>query len=246
MRLLGIDIETSAATVSTWGIWNANIGINQIQVPTRVICFAARWEGQRRSMFFSEFEHGHEEMVRQAHALLDEADAVMGWNSKGFDIPHLNREFLLLGLKPPAPFQQIDLMLAVKKQFRFLSNKLDWVSQQVIGDRKVQHSGYSLWEACLRGDEKAWRLMAKYNRQDVDLLFTLYEQLKPWIPSHPNRALIDGVSDGCPACGGTHLQRRGWAFTKVSEYPRYQCQDCGKWSRGQAREIGSSRTEVAA
>lgn len=246
MKLLGIDIETTAAEVSTWGLWQQNVGINQIRVPTRMLCFAARWENQKRAVFYSEHEHGHEEMVRKAHELLDEADAVMGWNSKGFDVPHLNREFLLAGLKPPSPFQQIDLMLAVKKNFRFLSNKLDWISQQVIGDRKVQHQGYGLWEACLRGDEKAWRLMAKYNKQDVDLLFDLYKHLQPWIPSHPNRALIDGIVGGCPACGSKHLQSRGVARTKQSEFTRFQCQDCGKWGRATRREAGADIVEVAA
>jgi len=246
MKLLAIDIETSAAVVSTWGLFKQNIGINQISVPTRMICFAARWETDKRAVFYSEHQHGREAMVKAAHDLLDQADVVMGWNSKGFDIPHLNREFLLAGLTPPSPYQQIDLMLTVRKQFRFLSNKLDWISQQVIGDRKVQHQGYGLWEACLRGDEAAWRKMATYNKQDVNLLFELYTQLRPWITSHPNRALIDGSVNGCPACGGHNLVSRGKAYTSVSEYDRFRCSDCGKWTRGTSRERGSKITGVQA
>ena len=123
-------------------------------------------------------------------------------------------------------------MLAVKSQFKFPSNKLDYVAQTLGVGAKVQHSGFELWRKCMAGDKKAWTEMKKYQIQDVDLLVDLYEILKPWIPGHPNRALHDGLEEGCLVCASQNLQRRGVARSASGTYQRFQCQDCGKWQRG--------------
>jgi hypothetical protein len=93
MKRLTLDIETKAHIVETWGLFNQNVGINQILEPTRMISFAAKWLDNPRVDFYSEFHHGRDAMVRAAFALVDEADAVIHYNGKGFDMKHLNREF---------------------------------------------------------------------------------------------------------------------------------------------------------
>ena len=70
-------------------------------------------------------------MLEGIHKLLDEADAVIHYNGKRFDIPSLNKEFLLNGMFPPAPFKEIDLLTVARGRFRFVSNKLDYVAQQL-------------------------------------------------------------------------------------------------------------------
>ncbi|NIV35232.1 MAG: hypothetical protein GWN58_38990, partial [Anaerolineae bacterium] len=50
-----------------------------------------------------------EGMLEGAWELLDEADAVVHYNGKKFDIPTLNREFVKYGFTPPSPYKQIDL-----------------------------------------------------------------------------------------------------------------------------------------
>ena len=46
IRILMLDIETTPDKVYTWGIWNINVGINQIIEPGGLLCFAAKWYGQ--------------------------------------------------------------------------------------------------------------------------------------------------------------------------------------------------------
>ena len=46
-------------------------------------------------MFDSVHESKPEQMVSRVHGLLDDADVVCHYNGKKFDIPTLNREFLL-------------------------------------------------------------------------------------------------------------------------------------------------------
>ena len=236
MKVLYLDIETTPMINYNWGIWQQNVGINQIKVPQRTMCFSARWEGGE-NMFFAEWDGGHAKMVQQAHYLLSQADAVVHFYGSKFDIPHLNTEFLLANMPPPAPFKQIDLKLAVAKKFNFPSNKLQYVSQ-VLGFGGKDKMEFEDWIGCMHGDAEAQAKMEKYNRLDVDLLQDLYARLLPWVPSLPNRNLYDGGNGGCPACQSHSVVRDGWYYTALSKYKRFVCADCGYWMRASTRDGG--------
>ncbi len=247
VKILCIDIETSPNLAHVWGLWQQNVSLGQLRASTEMICFASKWLGQKKVDFYSTFHNGRQEMVERAHALLDEADVVMGYNSKSFDVKHLNREFLEAGLKPPSPYKQIDLMLAVKKNFRLPSNKLQYVSTLLGLAGKVSHEGHELWVKCLAGDEAAWKRMAKYNRQDVVLLEEVYEHLQPWIGDHPNVALHEeGGTPVCPRCGSEDLRKQGFRYTTVSKFQQYQCRKCGGWTSSGKRVEGADLRPVAA
>lgn len=242
MKILTIDLETSPNLAHVWSLWNQNVGLSQLREASEVMCFAAKWLDDDEIIFSSSFEVGRESMVALAHGLLDEADVVVHYNGTRFDIPHLNREFIHHGLTPPSPYKQVDLLRTVKRQFRFPSNKLDYVCQALALGSKTEHTGHQLWVDCLRGDQDAWELMQTYNEHDVLLTELLYMKLRPWIVSHPTVALYgpsdDSDAPSCPACGGNRLVRRGRATTTVSTYQRYRCRDCGKWSRGGTKLSG--------
>lgn len=238
MKVLALDIETRPALVYTWGIWNVNIGVDQIVDPGGVISFAASWMGDSKVEFRSDYHDGHKTMVNRLWKLLNEADAVVHFNGKRFDIPHIQREFIELGMTPPAPFKQIDLLETVKRQFRFLSNKLKHVAPQLGLEGKIENEGFLLWIKCMEKDEEAWRLMREYNIRDTELLEEAYNILLPWIKSHPTVAIEEGL-DACPKCGSEKLQARGWAYTRQTKFRRYQCQECGSWVRDTKREAMS-------
>lgn len=246
MNILFLDIETTPALADVWGLFNVNVGLNQLRESPGLLCFSAKWLGDvdEATLCYSEHRHGQGEMVRMAHNLLHIADAVVTWNGRRFDIPHLNREFLELGYNPPAPYKQIDLYQVAKRQFRFPSNKLQYVSTALGFNGKVDHEGHGLWVKCMDGDPEAWERMEAYNKQDVILLEQLYGRFLPWINNHPSMAL-DGLLN-CPKCGSKRLQRRGSEVTAVSTYQRYQCQACGAWSRDVKRQQGAVVREVAA
>ena len=84
-------------------------------------------------------------MLEGIHSLLDEADAVCHYNGTKFDMPTLNKEFLVHRMTPPPPMKQIDLLRVVKSQFRFPSNKLDYVAQRLGLGKKKDHEGHTLW-----------------------------------------------------------------------------------------------------
>jgi predicted RNA-binding Zn-ribbon protein involved in translation (DUF1610 family) len=228
-----LDIETAPNTVFTWGLFNQNISLNQIVKPGYTLCWAAKWKDGKEIMFSSMDGDGETVMVQRIHDLLSEADAVVHYNGKRFDIPKLNAEFIKLGYSPPSTYKQIDLLTVARGQFKFASNKLDFVAQHLGIGGKVEHKGMSLWVGCMEGCSKAWRLMERYNKQDVRLLPKLYKKLLPWIMNHPNYALyINTDRPTCTNCGSTKVQSRGKQCTSTQKYTRFQCLDCGKWLMG--------------
>jgi len=182
VKILLLDIETTPMQVYTWGLWDQNIGINQIIKSTEIMCFGAKWLGQKSVTFKSVHHDGKKAMLEELHKLMDEADVLVGWNSAAFDHKHINREFLENEMFPPSPTKDLDLMTITKANFQFPSNKLDYVAQKLGVGAKVKHSGFELWINCMNGDDKAWREMKKYQIQDVQLLDSLYDILLPWFP----------------------------------------------------------------
>jgi hypothetical protein len=229
-------LETSPALVYTWGLWQQNISIGQVVEPTRVICFAARWHGEKSSAMFSAEWSGETTMHDLLHELLTEADAVCHWNGDTFDLPHIRRELLEHGYPPLPPIRSIDLLKHVKRNYRFLSNKLDWVSGELLGEHKTKHEGFGLWRRVLAGDEKARALMERYNKRDVILTDRLLTLLRPHLDTMlPTAGLFSEAERCCPKCGRNTLQKRGFHYTTVSKFQRFQCTSCGAWSRGGLR-----------
>lgn len=238
-KILFLDIECSMALGYFYGLYDQNISIQNIVEHPRMIAFSAKWYGRKKTLFYSEYHHSRKEMLEEMHALLDEADVVVGWNSKTFDIKWINSEFMVEGMKPPAPYKQIDLMREVKRNSRFISHKLDYVSERLLDENKIEYSMAKMWVIVNdpRTDEatrkKEWNSMKRYAIKDTVLLEPLFEGLKPWIKMpHP----VSSDENSCHNCGGTHLQRRGTVKTMYSEYARLYCVDCGKWLRGTTRK----------
>ena len=234
-RILLIDIETAPNTVLAWGLFNQNIAIQQIVDSGLTLCFAAKWLGERDIIFSSIYQDGAKKMLKKAHALLDQADMVVHYNGKSFDIPTLQKDFIKIGLRPPSPVKHIDLLQVARDQFKFVSNKLDFITNYLGLGSKVRHKGMELWVQCMADDEVAWGKMERYNKQDVRLLERLYKKFRPWIKHHPNMGLYIDDSKGrpvCRNCGSPKLHTRGEAMTEAGKYRRYQCQACGTWGRG--------------
>ncbi len=236
MNILHLDIETAPNLAYVWGLWDQNVSINQIVESGYTMSWAAKWESGGPIHFSSIHEVKPEKMVKDAWNLLDQADAVVHYNGTKFDIPTLNREFIFHGLEPPSQFKQIDLLRTVRSQFKFPSNKLDYVAQELNLGAKTKHMGMEMWRDCMAGCPKAWKLMKRYNKQDVVLTQKLYRKLMPWIKAHPNWGVfLDSDAPTCRNCGSTDVKKNGVERTNTLTYQRYKCNACGKPLRGRKR-----------
>jgi len=244
LKILVLDIETKPSLAYVWDVWNVNIQPRQLLEEKEVLCFAAKWVGSKEIIYFSTFHDGRKDMLYAAWSLLDAADAVITYNGKKFDVPHLNLEFLKAGMTPPSPFKNIDLLLTVRHQFNFTHNKLDHVADKLGIGRKLEHEGFDLWLKCMKNDKNAWKRMKKYNIQDVLLTEKLYLKILPWIEQHPNYAAVFG-DERCPNCASSRLEKRGLRYTLTGAYRRLCCLKCGKWSRETKRIHGAKVTQTA-
>lgn len=243
LKVLFFDIETSIPKVYTYGLFDQNISIANIIEHPRMIAFTAKWLDKKKIHAYSEYHQSRREMLDAMWGLLDEADVVVGWNSRSFDVKWVNSEFMVEGITPPSPYKQIDLMREVKRNARFLSNKLSYVSQRILDDDKIDYNMAQMWikvdnpNTSETDRKKEWDAMIRYAKKDTALLQPLFEELRPWIKMpHP---ISESEESVCHACGSDNLERRGFALTMTGKYQRFRCIDCGSWHRGTQR-INSS------
>lgn len=237
-NILTLDIETAPLKVYAWGLWDQNTGVNQIDTEWSILAVCAKFLHQKDVLYKDcRGEPLNDlELLAYVHKLLNAADIVVTQNGLGFDIKKLNARFVAEGFPPYSPVRHIDTKLVAKKHFGFTSNRLEWMGKHIAGEKKSEHKkfpGFELWSECLKDNLAAWKEMEKYNKQDVLSTEKLYLKMRPWIEGHPNVATYsDGAQHACPKCGSTHVQSRGVATTQFGRYIRYQCVDCGGWSRG--------------
>lgn len=253
-KVLALDIECAPAVVHAWGLRDLHIGLNQIVTDPEIIGVGYSWDG-KPAKYISTWDHedvgGRAFMLGFIWELLDKADVVLGYNSIGFDIKWLNGEFARLGLTPPSPFKNVDLYRTIKANFRFISHKLDYVAGALLGQRKHDTGGHQLWVDCMNGDEKARRKMARYCKQDVNLLWPLLDACRPWLGGQVNFALWSehGAELACQKCGLTDFLRpKGTAYTAARGYPQYLCcpdrGGCGGWTRDNKASFSINGTGV--
>ena len=245
-RIVVLDIERQSGLAD--GIWQLKqqgwLQPSQIIERPRTICFAWKWLGEDESHFSAEWEDGHLAMMQKAHAVLEEATHLVGWNSRGFDSKHIKTEMAIHKLKPVSPYKDIDLMLVAKREFNFLSNRMAYVAEQLGKDGKLETGGNSLWKKLRFSEgEELWearRLMQQYNLRDILLTEELFYEMRGFISGVNLPVYGDLTRTGplCPVCESADIQYRGLSRTSTRVYRRFQCNACGKWGRD-AKSEGS-------
>lgn len=245
--ILLYDIETAPALCYVWGQFDQNVIATEQD--WYLLSFAYKWLNSDKVGFVPIFQSpdfypdttNDKHVVERLAALFDRADVLVAHNGDKFDRRKSNQRFLYWDIDPPSPYQTIDTLALVRKEFSHYSNALKELGRvHELGD-KTHHTGFEMWRECMRGDAKFWKTMEKYNRQDVLLLEKLYIKILPWMglpgrAGHPNHGFW--AEDGkmvCPNCGHDHLVQKGTHRTNVSEFDTYQCERCRSFSRFRKR-----------
>jgi hypothetical protein len=240
-KILVLDVETAPMTAFVWGTFDQNIPLNMIQDDWHLLSWSAKWIGDAPSKIMYMDQRKAKDITNDKNILegiwklMDEADVIVGQNSKKFDIKKLNARFILNGMKPPSSFKQIDTLVLARKHFAFTSNKLEFLSENLCTKyKKLKHGkfpGFQLWKECLSGNQEAWKEMQKYNCHDVLATEELYLKLVSWDKDINFDAYTDDLNHTC-ACGCKKFRNKGYAYTSAGKFHRYQCVDCNKESRG--------------
>jgi RNase_H superfamily len=227
-QILTIDIETSPIEAYVWGIFDQNIGVNQIKKDWKIISVAWKWL-DREEVFQLDVEKLTEfTVLKRIRQVLDMADIVVGQNSKKFDVKKINARLVIKNIRPPSSFQQIDTRLLAKKYFGFTSNSLEYLSDKLNKKyKKLKHKdfpGQELWTECLKGNPKAWKAMREYNKFDVLATEELYKRLVPYDNTVNFNVYYD---EKICTCGSEEFYKNGYAYTSTGKYQRFECKKCG-------------------
>ena len=250
-RILFLDIETARMICGIWRFGKQSVGTEQMIRDSFILGWAAKWLGQDTVM--SAFVNSAEAKRRDDRriidgiwTLLDLADIVVTHNGDDFDLPKLTTAFMKYGYDPTSSFVTIDTCKALRKVAGFSSNKLDFVSESLLGQHKMK-TGYDLWISCENGDIVALAKMEQYCQKDVTLLEGTYLKIRPYIKNHPNvGAYINSSVPVCPSCGSTELEEEpnGVYMTQQNAYETYRCINCGAIHR-RRRTLISPSAKVA-
>lgn len=243
LKTLVIDIETAPMLAYVWGRHDQNIALNQIKADWYVIAWAAKWLGDKPSKVVYHDQRRAKDLaddkalLRPLWKLLDEADIVLGQNSKSFDVKKLNARFIMHGWNPPSPYKHLDTYLIAKNAGAFTANSLEYLSDTLCTRyKKLKHGdfpGQMLWTECLKGNQKAWKAMQTYNVHDVLTTEELYGKLKAWAPKSMPSTYSVSTPEECGTCGlWGRVIAKGFAFSKGGKAQRYVCNSCGSWSQG--------------
>lgn len=224
-KILFIDIELKPVLAQVWALWDQNVGLNQIQEDWSILSYCAKWKGSEEIIYEdlqgSEDFEDDSKLLGNLWKLLNEADIVVGQNSKRFDIKKINARLVLNGYPKPSTFRQIDTLLIAKAQFGFTSNKLQYMTDKLCTKyKKLEHgkyAGHHLWAACLKNDPEAWAEMKLYNINDVLSLEELYDILSSWNNTLPNfDVYVDEILDM------SVWEEDGFHYSNMGKYKRYR------------------------
>lgn len=240
VKTLIFDIESLPMVNYTWGRFKQNVALNQTIAESCMLCWAAKWlyEDEMMSDCLTPVEAGARDDLRICKSLwklIDEADYVIAYNGKKFDMPFVNTRFLVHGMKPYSPVKIIDPYVDVKHNFHFSSNKMDEVATMLGLENKIS-TDFNLWRQCDEGDKEALKKMVEYNRQDVVVLEQIYDEMIPWL-NIPSSLSIRQDKFVCMACGSEDYEFTGrYYYTPFGKYKLYRCKDCGKFFRSRQNE----------
>ncbi len=229
-NILILDVERLPGTAYAWGPKTKYIPPRQFIEWPSLLCFAARWYGQKRIMFHSAWRD-RDLMLQSAWKLYDQADIVVTYYGTRADNPWLKTEWLEAGMSPPRPWKDVDLYRTVA-QFGFESRSLDTVTRRL--GRPGKETFYSMdkaW-AAYNGDRQAQRELRTYNSGDVELTEWLLDRLRGWMPNHPHLGSW-GDEKRCNQCGSADLTLQPSRYRAVLiDYALYRCDVCGGNVRG--------------
>lgn len=242
VKTLILDIETAPIIAYVWGLYDQNIGLNQIKKDWHLLAWAAKWLGEEK-VFYKDNRAAKDvsddkELLKDLIELMNEADVIVTQNGEKFDFKKIRARAVLNGLPPIKPIKSTDIYKEGKKVFSFTSHKLAYITDKLNTKyKKLDHKkypGFDLWSAVLEGDKQAWKEMEIYTKHDVLSTEEAYLTIQGWIKT-ANLAVADEDSSfKCPYCGGTNLGTRGYALTDSGKFRQYHCKNkgCGKWPRG--------------
>ena len=202
---------------------------------TTIVC--GKWYDQPDVIAYAEWDKGgRRRFLKRVHALMAQADIIVGHFITGADLPWLaNDLYVEAGLDPLPPYKTVDTLKVIRKvfgpgapfkgldafcQIAGLPSKTDTYDRQAM-ERAVTEKSIPDRD----------RLTA-YCQGDCVATQALYDFLRPHIPNHP-ALFVDGKDylTTCHRCGADTEPIPRRYIANVMTYSMRRCTECGGHSR---------------
>lgn len=236
-KILSLDLETAPMVVYAWGLFDQNIGLEQIIEDWSILSFSAKFVGEK-TVYYKDTSkkkniRDDKDVVKALVELIDQSDVILTQNGKRFDVKKLKSRMQVHGMAPlNEKFIHVDVLTLNRKHFAHTSNKLEYITKKFC--RKYKKSGHKkfpgfvLWKECLNRNPQAWKEMEDYNKIDVLSMEEYYlEHLAPWDNSINLDVFHEGITKTC-FCGSISFRKAGHFVTKTGKFRRFRCNKCGK------------------
>lgn len=232
VKRLFFDIETSPMITYTWRIGSkVSLSTDQILEDIKVISICYKWEGEDE-VHSLVWDTGRDDkrMLAEFVKIANTADILVAHNGDKFDLPLLRARCIYHRIPMFPKYRTLDTLKKARGNFKFSSNKLDYIAQYLGIGAKMKHEGFSMWDKCMKGDEEALAKMVAYNKVDVVVLEDVYQTMKHYIKPETHAGVLqEKPKYTCPICAHEEI---GLVKTDVTEKGTIsrvvQCEECGQ------------------
>lgn len=208
---------------------------------TTIVC--AKWYDQPDVMRFAEWDKGGRgQFLKKVHALVSEADVLVGHNVDNADVPWLRGDFHMPrvghkhkpNLPPLPPFKTVDTLKVLRREFKtgVPFKGLDAFCRIVGLPAKIDTYDRDAMERAVAGSVEDRERLTEYCAGDVIATQGLYDYLRPHIKNHP--ALFVTGEDRlrvCTRCGHDTEPTARRYVASVLTYSMQKCTNCKAYSR---------------
>nr|WP_298656328.1 ribonuclease H-like domain-containing protein [uncultured Flavobacterium sp.] len=245
MRRLFFDIETGFNLCAVWKTgYNITVPHEAIIKEAGIICIAYKWEGQNK-VYHLEWDKNQDDktMLQKFVKIAEQADELVAHNGDNFDIKWVRTRCYYHQIPVMPYFTTIDTLKAARSNFRFNSNKLDYIHKYSGGVGK-NHTSFDLWkDIVMKKSTKAMKIMTDYCKQDVVILEDTYQKMRPYLK--PKSSIAEYKCD-CSHCGSSNIRVKSYKVSAAGvKYVQVQCFDCGQYQKVNAKSFGNSMKQKA-
>ena len=248
LKILFFDVESAPMLCYAFDLKVDYIGPHMIVEPPFLLTWSAKWADDDKIL--SDRLTGKEakaqddaRLAESLASLIRQADVVVAHNGDRFDLPKLNTRLVTHQLDPVGDVKSIDTLKKARQAFKFPSNRLGELAKS-LGLEVKTATDFSLWKRARAGDVPALKEMDAYCQQDVVVLESVFEALRPHVKGLPR--LVDAGQFGqrvCPSCGSSDLDPDGVHRTNANSYARFRCGKCGRHCRS-FRQSSAAKLET--
>lgn len=225
-KRLYIDIEVSPNVGVFWQSGHKiSVGTENIIRERAVMVACWKWEGQKKVYSATwDAKQSDKELVKTLAKICESASEIVAHNGDRFDLPWLRTRALFHGVLFPHSLRTVDTLKLSRNQFKFNSNRLDYISKFTGGHGKLP-TQFAWWLSIMFDkNKKAMDEMVKYCKMDVLELERVHQIMIPYIK--PKVSVTTERLD-CPECGSDNTgMKERTMLVSGSVNVRMRCNCC--------------------